>query len=61
MRPFTLAITAGDFAFAADHLPYPICLVAATLNSAAAFSIAAASSDVSTSPIQMALAATLQT
>jgi hypothetical protein len=48
MRPFTLEITAGDFAFAADHRRIAISFAAATLNSAAA------SPDASTSPIQMA-------
>jgi hypothetical protein len=44
MRPFALEITAGDFALAASHRLTAISLVTGTLNSAAAFSIAAASS-----------------
>jgi hypothetical protein len=38
MRPFALAITAVDFAFAAGHRRIAISFVAGTLNSAAAFS-----------------------
>jgi hypothetical protein len=48
---------AGDFAFAACYRLNAISLVADTLNPAAAFFIAAASSDASTSPSQMALLA----
>jgi hypothetical protein len=59
MRPFGLEITAGDFAFAAGHRRIAISLLAATLNSAAAFSIAAASSTASTSPSHTALLAIL--
>jgi hypothetical protein len=40
MRPFALEITAGDFAFAAGHLRIAISLLAGTLNSTAAFSMA---------------------
>jgi hypothetical protein len=44
MRPLALEITAGDFAFTAGHRRIAISFAARTLNSAAAFSIAAASS-----------------
>jgi hypothetical protein len=44
MRPFGLEITAGYFAFAAGHLRIAIRLLAGTLNSSAAFSIAACES-----------------
>jgi hypothetical protein len=57
MRPFALEIAAGDFALAAGHRLYAISLLAGTLNSLAAFSIAAASSGASTSPSQTALLA----
>jgi hypothetical protein len=59
MRPFALKITAGDFALAAGHCRIAIKPVDGTLNSAAAFSIAAASSGASTSPSQTALLAIL--
>jgi hypothetical protein len=42
--PVPLKIGTGDFAFAAGHRHIAISLLAGTLNSAAAFSIAAASS-----------------
>ena len=58
VRPFTLEFTAGDFAFA-GHGRIAISLLAGTLNSAAACSIAAASSGASTSPSQTALLAIL--
>jgi hypothetical protein len=57
MRPFALEITAGDFALAAGHRR--VAFVAGTLNCAAAFWIAAASSGVSTSLSQTALLAIL--
>jgi hypothetical protein len=57
-RPIALEIIAGDFAFADGHRRIAINLVA-TLNSAAAFSIAAAASGASTVPSRMALAAIL--
>jgi hypothetical protein len=43
MRPSALEIAAGDFALAAGHLRIAISLLAGTLNSAALFSMAAAS------------------
>jgi hypothetical protein len=43
MRPFAFEITAGDCAFATVHRRIAISLLAGTLNSIAAFSIAAAS------------------
>jgi len=56
MRPFALEIAAGDFALAArSSLPYRHCRLAGTLNSAMAFSTAAAS----TVPSQTALLAIL--
>jgi hypothetical protein len=60
MRPFALEITAGGFAFAAGHRRIVISLVAGTLNSAAAFSIAAASSGASTVPSHTDLLAILK-
>jgi hypothetical protein len=57
MLPFALEISAGDFAFAADHRRIAISLLAGTLNSAAPFSMAAASSGASTMPSRSALAA----
>jgi hypothetical protein len=54
MRPFALEITAGNFAFAAGHRLTAISLLAGTLNSAAAFSTAVASSGTSTAPSQTA-------
>ena len=59
MRPSALEITAGDFALAGGHRLTAISLLAGTLNSAAAFSVAAASSDASTTPSQTASRATL--
>jgi hypothetical protein len=59
MRPVSLEVVAGDFALAAGHRRIAISLLAGTLNSAAAFSIAAASSAASTSPSQTALLAIL--
>jgi hypothetical protein len=50
IRPCALEITAGDLAFAAGHRRIAISFVAGTLNSAAAFSIAVASSGASASP-----------
>jgi hypothetical protein len=47
VRPVSLKIGVGDFAFAAGHRLTAISLVAGTLNSAAAFSIAVASSAAS--------------
>jgi hypothetical protein len=47
MRPSALEITASDFALAVGHRRIAISPVAGTLNSAAAFSIAAASSGAS--------------
>jgi hypothetical protein len=41
MRPFTIEIIACDFAFAASHRLTTSSLLAGTLNSAAAFSMAA--------------------
>jgi hypothetical protein len=51
MGTFTLEIIAGDFVFAPSHRRIAISLLTATLNSAAPFSIAAASSGASTSPV----------
>jgi hypothetical protein len=48
-------ITAGDFALAAGHRRIAVSLVAGTLNSVAAFFIAAASSGASTSRSQTVL------
>jgi hypothetical protein len=56
MRPVAREIGAGDFAFAAGHRLTAISLLAGILNSAAAFSIAVASSAASTVP-RTALAA----
>ena len=44
MRPVSLKVGTGDFALAAGHRRNAMSLVAGTLNSAAAFSIAVASS-----------------
>jgi hypothetical protein len=52
-------IAAGDFAFAVGHRLTAISLFPSTLNSAAALSIAVASSQASTSPRQTALLAIL--
>jgi hypothetical protein len=49
-RPFGLEIVAGHFAFAAGHRRIAISFVTGTLNSAAAFSMAADSSGASTVP-----------
>jgi hypothetical protein len=54
MRPSALKVRLGDFAFAVGHRRIAISLLPATLNSAAAISIAAASSDASTVPSQTA-------
>jgi hypothetical protein len=59
MRPFALKVSAGDFALAAGHRRIAISLLAGTLNSAAAFSIAVVSSGASTAPSQTALLASL--
>jgi hypothetical protein len=59
MRPFALEITARDFAFAAGHRLTTSSLVAGTLNSAAAFSNAAALSGASTMPSHTAFLAIL--
>ena len=59
MPPTALEIATGDFGFAAGHRLTAISLEAGTLNSAAAFSIAVASSGASTSPSQTALLAIL--
>jgi hypothetical protein len=60
MRPFALEVTAVDFAFAAGiYRSIAISLLAGTLNSPAAFSIAAASSSASTAPSQTDLLASL--
>jgi hypothetical protein len=61
MRPIALEISACDFAFAADHRLNAISRLAATLNSAAPFSMAAASSAASIVPSQTALLAILLT
>jgi hypothetical protein len=55
MRSFAVEVAAGDFAFAAGHRRLAISLLVGTLNSAAAFSIAACSSGASTSGSQTAL------
>jgi hypothetical protein len=44
MRPFAVEITAGDFVFEVSHRRNVISFVAGTLNFAAAFSTAVASS-----------------
>jgi hypothetical protein len=54
-----LEITVGDFSFAAAHRRIAISLLAGTLYSAAAFSIAVASSGASTVPTHRALLAIL--
>jgi hypothetical protein len=59
MRPLAFAVGRGDFALAADHRRIAINLLAATLNSTAAFSIAVASSGASTAPSHTALLANL--
>jgi hypothetical protein len=59
VRPITPKVGPGDFALAASHRRVAISLLAGTLNSAAAFSIAAASSGASTWPNLTALAASL--
>jgi hypothetical protein len=59
MRPSALEISAGDFAIAAGHRRISISLLASTLNSAAAFSVAVASFGASTVPSQNGLAGEL--
>jgi hypothetical protein len=59
MRPVALEVGAGDFAFAAGHRRIAISRLAFTLNSAAAFSMAAASSAASIVPSRSCLAASL--
>jgi hypothetical protein len=59
MRPVSLEVGAGDFAFAAGHRRIAISLLAGTLNSAVAFSIAVASSRASMVPGHTALLANL--
>jgi hypothetical protein len=55
VRPVPLEVAASDFAFAPGHRLSAISLlVAGTLNSAAAFSTAVASSEASTAPSQTA-------
>jgi hypothetical protein len=54
-----LVLVAGDFALTASSSRIAMSLLAGTLNSAAAFSIAVASSGASTSRSQTALAAIL--
>jgi hypothetical protein len=56
MRPVSLKVGTGDFAFAAGHRRIAISLVADTLNSAAPFSIAASASGASAVPSRTALA-----
>jgi hypothetical protein len=59
MRPFAPEIAAGDFALATDDRRIAISLFAGTLNSAAPFSIAVATSGASIVPSRTAFAAIL--
>jgi hypothetical protein len=59
MRPASLKVGAGDFAFAAAHRRTAISFAAHCLNSFAAFSMASASVLASTSPTHVRLAASL--
>ncbi len=58
VRPVSLKVGTGDFAVTTDHRRVAVNLVAGTLNSATAFSVAAGSSGASTWPSQTDLLAT---